>query len=282
LALDQQSVKVYGELLDLVKIRRHAGKDTDLDVADTSAKLDAANAQVETARAAYGESRRALEVLIGRYPAAEIEAAVALPALPPPARAGAPASLLERRPDLMAAEQQVLAAFRRQESARLALLPSFSVSLVGGRLGDQLLSTLQLNPWLASAAIGMSIPIYEGGALEAKVEIATAQQARAVAAYGAAALAAFREAESALANEQFIAKRLPYDEAALANSTKAVQIATVQYRAGRQDLLWVSNLQTSQIAAEAIVIKVRNLQRTNRINLHLALGGSFDAEPAAR
>ena len=281
LALAEQAVKVYAELLALVKIRRAAGKDSDLDVADTSAKLDAANAQVEVAQAAYGEARRALEVLLGRYPAAEIEAATAFPALPPPAATGVPASLLERRPDLAAAEQQVLAAFRRQEAAKLALLPDVSISLVGGRLGDQLLSVLQLNPWLASAAIGVSIPIYEGGALRAKVEIATAEQARAVAAYGAAALAAFREVENTLANERLLARRLPFDAGALANATDAVRIATLQYRAGKQDLLWVSNLQTSQILAQSVLIRVRGQQRANRIRLHLALGGSFDATPAA-
>jgi multidrug efflux system outer membrane protein len=127
----------------------------------------------------------------------------------------------------------------------------------------------------------VSIPIYEGGALRARVKIATAQQAQAVAAYGAAALLAFREVENALANERYLAKRLPFEEAALANSTDAVRIATTQYRAGRRDLLWVANLQTNQLAIEAQVIGVRGLQRTNRIQLHLALGGSYDATPAA-
>lgn len=281
LDLAEQAVKVFENLLELVQFRQKAGKTTDLDVVHTNAKLALTRAQVELARAAYDEARRALEVLLGRYPAAEIEAAAVFPALPPPPGAGAPASLLERRPDLAAAEQRVIAAFRQKESARLALLPGFSISLLGGRLGDQLLATLQLNPWLASAAIGMTIPIYEGGALKAKVEIATAQQAEAVAAYGAAVLAAFGEVENALANEQLIARRLPYEEAALADSTDAVRIATFQYQAGRRDFLWVSNLQAEQIAIQAGVIKTRSQQRTNRINLFLALGGSFDATPAA-
>ncbi|MFO1398108.1 MAG: TolC family protein [Burkholderiales bacterium] len=279
LALAERAVGVYAELLDLVKTRRAAGKDSDLDVVNVSAYLDSARAQVEVAREAYGEARRALEVLLGRYPAAEVEAAAAFPALPPSVAAGVPASLLERRPDLAAAEQQVLAAFRRQESAKLALLPDLSISLVGGRLGDQVLSTLRLNPWLVSAAIGVSIPIYEGGALQAKVEIATARQAQAVAAYGVSALVAFREVENALANERLLAKRLPFEEGALASRTEAVRIARIQYVAGRRDLLWVSNLQTGQIATQADVIRVRGLQRANRIQLHLALGGSFDAAP---
>jgi multidrug efflux system outer membrane protein len=176
----------------------------------------------------------------------------------------------------------VLAAFRQEEAARLALFPDFALSLVGGRLGDPVLSLLRLNPWLASAAIGMSIPIYEGGALRAKVEIATAEQAQAVAAYGAAVLAAFREVEDALANERLIAKRLPFEVAALASGTEAVRLAKIQYQSGSRDLLWVANLQADQIAIQTEVIKTRNLQRTNRINLYLALGGSFDATPATR
>src|SRR5262245_15747071 len=280
-ALGEQAVKVFRELLELVQVRRSAGKDTDLDVVDTRAKLETAQSELEAAREAYGEARRALEVLLGRYPAAELEVASAYPRLPPPVGAGVPASLLQRRPDIVAAERAVLAAFRQQEAAELALWPDFSLSVVGGRLGDQMLSVLRLNPWLASATIGVSIPIYEGGALRAKVEIATAQQAQAVARYGAVALTAFREAENALANEQLLAKRIPFETRALADRTVAVQIATVQYQAGRRDLLWVGQLQTAQLATEAALIKLRSVQGANRIRLHLALGGSFDTAPAA-
>jgi outer membrane protein, multidrug efflux system len=280
-ALGEQTVKVFGELLELVRIRRSAGKDSDLDVVDVRAKLETARSQLEATREAYGEVRRALEVLLGRYPAAELEVAPSYPHLPPPVGAGVPARLLERRPDIVAAERAVLAAFRQQEAATLALLPDFSISVIGGRFGDQILSVLRLNPWLASAGIGVSIPIYEGGALRARVKIATAQQAQAVAHYGAVALAAFREAENALANEQLLVKRIGFLQRALVDRTAAVQIATVQYQAGRRDLLWVAELQTAQLVNEAAVIKLRSVQGANRIRLHLALGGSFDATPAA-
>ena len=227
LALSERAVTIYSDLLALVQLRRNAGKDSDLDVVDVRAKLETAQSDVERAREAYGEARRALEVLLGRYPAAEIEVAAVYPALPPLAGTGVPSALLERRPDLLAAEREVLAAFRREEAAQLALLPDFSLSLAGGRLGDQVLSLLHLNPWLASAGIGVSIPIYEGGALQAKVEIATAQQAQAVARYGAVALTAFREVENSLANERLLALQLPLDQKSLEDRTEAVRIATV-------------------------------------------------------
>jgi NodT family efflux transporter outer membrane factor (OMF) lipoprotein len=277
LTLAEQSVTIYSQLLTLVQARRAAGKDSDLDVVDVRAKLETAQSEVAQALARFGEARRGLEVLLGRYPATEIEVAAGYPALPALVGAGIPSALLERRPDIVAAERSVLAAFRNEEATELALLPEFSFSLVGGRLGDQVLTLLRLNPWLASAGIGVSIPIYEGGALQAKVEIATAQQVQAVARFGAVALTAFREVETSLANERLLALQLPLDQKALDDRMEAVRIATIQYKAGRRDLLWVAQLQTAALAAEADLIKLNSAQRTNRVRLHQALGGSFDA-----
>ena len=279
LALSERAVKIYAELLTLVQLRRNLGKDSDLDVVDVRAKLESAQSDVERMRDLDGEARRALEVMLGRYPAAEIAMAAAYPALPALAGTGVPSSLLERRPDLIAAEREVLVAFRRHEAAELALLPGFSLSLTGGRLGDQVLSLLNLNPWLASAGIGVSIPIYEGGALRARVEIANAQQSQAVARYGAVALTAFREVENSLANERFIGLQLPLDQKALDDRTEAVRIATIQYKAGRRDLLWVAQLQAVQLAAESNLIRLRGAQQANRVRLVQVLGGSFDAAP---
>jgi NodT family efflux transporter outer membrane factor (OMF) lipoprotein len=280
LQLAERAVGIYGKLLDLAQIRHSGGKSSELDVVDARARQEVAQSGLEAARNTYGKSRRALEVLLGRYPAAEIEAAAAYPPLPPPVGAGVPASLLERRPDLVAAERLVLAAFRQQEAARLALLPAFSISLIGERQSDHLLRQLQLSPWLASAAIGTVIPIYEGGALRAQVKIATTEQAQAVANYGSIVLNAFREVEDVLANEQILVKRLGYAQRALEDRNKAVQLAIVQYRTGRRDLLWVEQLQAEQLAVEEHVIQLRNAQIANRIQLHLALGGGFDAAPS--
>jgi outer membrane protein, multidrug efflux system len=279
LALSERAVAIYADLLKLVNARRAAGKDSDLNVTVVTAKLETARGSVEAARQAYGRARRALETLLGRYPAAEIAVAPLFGTLPPPSPAGLPSSLLERRADIAAAERVVFAAFRQQEAAELALLPSFGLSLSGGRFSDIVTSLLRLNPWLASAALGMSIPIYEGGALKAQVAIATAQQVEAVARYGSVALNAFREVEDALASEGLLAAQLPLDEGALRSRTQSVQIATTQYVAGRTDLLWVAELQTAQLGAESDLIRLRAAQRANRIRLYQALGGG--AEPAS-
>ena len=281
-ALGDQAVDVYRQLTDLVQIRADYGKVSNLDLAFMRSKLETAQSDLESARAAQGEARRGLEVLLGRYPAAEIGTAAQFAPLPPPPQLDVPGSLLLRRPDLLASEQQVLAAFRRQEAAELALLPGFSLSLAGGRLGDQLLTLLDLNPWLAAAGIGMSVPIYEGGRLQAQVEITTAEQAAAVAGYGSAVLGAFREVENTVAADTIYAARLPYEQRALADRKETVRISRIQYTAGKIDLLWVGELQGAEITNEQNLIKIVTAQRANRIRLYLALGSSFDAAPAAQ
>ena len=279
-ALTEQSVVIYSNLLELVKIRRAAGKVSDLDVSEAGANLNAAENDLRSAQGLASQARRDLEVLLGRYPGAELKVAEHFAPLPPPVQPGLPSSLLERRPDIVAAEQQVLAAFRAQEVAKLALLPSFTLNLDGGKLSDNLLSLLRLNPWMVSAAVGMYVPIYTGGALRAQIKIATAQQQQAVAGYGSIALRAFREVENGLTNEQLLAQRLQFQQAEVRDRIESVRIATLQYKAGSTDLLSVLQLQSDQIASQANLIKLRNAQLANRIDLHLALGGSFESAPA--
>lgn len=280
LALAEQSVNIYQQLFDLVKVRRAAGKVADLDVAEASYQLNEAQNQLSIAQGLYSEARRNLEVLIGRYPAAELEVAEQFAPLPPPVAPGLPSSLLERRPDIVGAEHQVLAAFRTEQAAKLALLPDFSFNLEGGRLSDPLLSVFGLNPWLIHSAVGMLVPIYQGGALRAEIKIATAQQEQSIANFGGVALRSFEEVEVALTNEKLIAERLPHTEDAVNDHTEAVRVANLRYKAGRMDLLSVLQLQEGQIQSQAALIKLRNAQLANRINLHLALGGSFDASRA--
>jgi outer membrane protein TolC len=93
-------------------------------------------------------------------------------------------------------------------------------------------------------------------------------------------LNAFREVEVALTNEALLAAYLMFEQDALQDRAEAVRIATLKYKAGATDLLPVLQLQTDQIATQVELIKARNAQLANRINLHLALGGSFDTSPA--
>ena len=98
--------------------------------------------------------------------------------------------------------------------------------------------------------------------------------------YGAVVLTAFREVEASLANGRLLTLQLPLDQKALDDRTEAVRIATVQYKAGRRDLLWVAQLQTAALSTEADLIKLQSAQRVNRVRLHQVLGGSFETASA--
>ena len=91
---------------------------------------------------------------------------------------------------------------------------------------------------------------------------------------------AFREVEIALTNEALLVEYLKYEQDALHDRTEAVRIGTLKYKAGATDLLSVLQLQTDQIATQVELIKARDAQLVNRINLHLALGGGFNNSPA--
>jgi outer membrane protein TolC len=225
-------------------------------------------------------AQRNLELLLGRYPAAAVQINQDFSPLPPPVQAGLPSSLLERRPDVVAAERLVLAAFRNLEAAKLALLPTFALTFDGGRLSDALLSLVKLNPWFYHVALGMTVPLYTGGRLTAQVKIGTAQQQQAVAHYGGVVLNAFGEVETALTNENLYTQQFQHLENSFRDYSESVRIAIIRYKAGTYDMQEVLQLQTAQLSAESDVIKVRNARIANRINLHLALGGSFEAAPA--
>jgi len=274
-ALNQRAVAIYQELLDLVILRRQAGKVSDLDVAEARGNLEASQNRLLQTQSNDAQARRALELLLGRYPAAEIVAADSFVNLPPTPAVGIPSDLLSRRPDVAAQEQQVLAAFRSEEAARLAMLPSFSLNLTAGKLSDALLSLVQLNPWMAGGAVGMSVPIYRGGGLKAQVRVATAEQQAQVSAYGATLLRAFGEVERALTDEGYFVQRLALAREELVSRTEAVRIARIKYQAGGIDLLSVLQLQTQQLLTEASVIALQSAQLNTRIELYLALGGDF-------
>lgn len=282
LAVTEQAVKDYQELLRLAKVKQTAGQVAGLDVAEAGARLDLAQSELSSLRSLFIAAQRNLEVLLGRYPAAEIDISRDFSPLPPPVQAGLPSSLLDRRPDIVAAERLVLAAFRSLEADRLALLPSFALTFMGGRFSNELFSILRTNPWLYHAALGMNLPIYTGGRLTAQVKIGTAQQQQAVAHYGGVVLNAFDEVETALTNENLYGQQFEHLENSFREYSESVRIATIKYKAGTYDMQQVLQLQTSQLSVEADVIKVRSARIANRINLHLALGGSFEGAPAVQ
>jgi len=129
---------------------------------------------------------------------------------------------------------------------------------------------------------GMVAPLFHGGALEAQVDSANAQQKAAIASYGQAVLSAFEEVEAALTNGKLDNEREEYLRAVLDESIAAWGLAKTQYEVGQIDLLSVLQLQARVVGARISLVNIRNEQLINRVNLHLALGGSFEENPEKR
>jgi len=262
-------------LVSLSGDRLRVGAGNDLDVTQARINLQTFRDTALQIDLALAQSRRALEVLLGRYPAAEIELPVTLPTLPPTTPTGVPSELLERRPDIVAAERRFEAAFARVGEARAARLPRISLSAALSSLTS---STFVLqNSGDVSLGLGATLffPIFNGGQLEAQVELRTAEQKQAAAAYAQTALKAFNEVESALANEVSLLSREDVLRQGLTESTRALELEQVRYKVGSRDLRSVTQQQLEAYSASVSLLRVQTEQRVQRVQLHLALGGDF-------
>jgi outer membrane protein, multidrug efflux system len=268
---------VYEDLLRLVKIRNDIGVVGGQDVALAGADLDRARERERAFAESLQQLTRSLEVLLGRYPAAELALAPSLPPVPSPVPDGLPSELLERRPDLVAAERRVAAAFHSVQAAKAARLPRFTLTASGGHSSTELLRLIGAGAGFWRAGIEMLAPLFLGGALQAQVRVATADQETALALFGQAALRAFSEVESALGGEQLLADQERYLESVLAQDSEALRLGRLRYQGGATDLLHVLEIQTRVLSTQFALVDIRNERLANRIALHLALGGGFAA-----
>lgn len=262
------------------RLRVGAGSEDDVLVAQANAASyqDAAR-QVELAHA---QALRALELLLGRYPGATLASRSDLPAFPASApAAGIPVDILARRPDIIAAQDRVDAAFNRVGEAKAAFLPSLSVLLGAGRLESKTDGFVDEPRNTHSASAVVSAPLYTGGALSGSLHLRTAEQEQAVADYGRLALQAFNEAEDALNGEQILAARETLLQNAARDSRRVVDLQRESYRVGKTDLRSVTQSLLTANATEVTLLHVRRERLAQRVGLHMALGGSFDAAPAA-
>jgi outer membrane protein TolC len=218
---------------------------------------------------------RALELLAGRYPAAALAAAETLPALPAAVPTGIPSELLERRPDIVAAERRVAAAFDRVEEAQAARLPRLSLSAGIASIFSSLFVLQDRDNPSGSFGANIFAPLFTGGALEGQVEVRTAEQKRAVADYAAIGLKAFNEVESALANEAALSDRYAALARLVAENERALKYSEIQYRVGKTDQSAVFNAQLRLYGSRAQLVRMQAERLAQRVALHLALGGNF-------
>ncbi|MGI9321717.1 MAG: efflux transporter outer membrane subunit, partial [Thiogranum sp.] len=192
----RDTVRILEEMKRIVSVQYDNGQASAQDIALARSDLASSRERLTSIESSFRDAVRAVEVLIGRYPGATLELRETLPAAPPPPPAGLPSELLERRPDIVAAERRVAAAFNATNQARAARLPTISLTGNLSTASGALSSLLDSSNVGWSTGINLLAPIFDGGVLRENVTIATAEQERSLAQFGQAATNAFRELES--------------------------------------------------------------------------------------
>jgi multidrug efflux system outer membrane protein len=263
-------------LVGLSQDRARVGSGDQLEVSQAEASVYSyrdAQLQAEIARQ---NALRAIEILAGRYPGAKVEPGLTLPPLPGPVPAGLPSELLERRPDVRAAERRVAAAFYRTEQAKAARLPAISLTGSGSSISSDLFVMKERNNPVWSVGATLLAPIFLGGALQAQVDVRTAEQKAAVAEYGRVGSRAFGEVEGALSQAFNLESRADVLARAVRANESALGHARTRYQVGSGDLRGVQNQLLALHATRSTLAKVQGERLIQRVNLHLALGGGFE------
>lgn len=275
-ALLVQMVSAAERLVTLAEQRRRVGAGTDLDVTLARASLETLRDRQRQVELAIEQSRRALEMVLGRYPAAEVALASAFATLPPPAITGVPAELLERRPDVIAAERRVAAAFDRVGEAQAAKLPRISLSAAVSWLSSSIFVLQERDDPTGGFGATLLWSLFNAGQLQAQVELRTAEQKQAAAQWAQTAQRAFNEVEGALSNEAALAARARILERAAVEQARALALEETRYRVGNTDLRTVTQQQIALFDARMALLRVQSEQRVQRVALHLALGGGVE------
>ena len=275
--LAERSLTAYRSTAQIADDRYTRGLLNSVDVYLTRTSSENAAALVALRENQLQQTSRRLEVLLGRYPSGALRGADTLAPPPPAVPAGLPVDLVLRRPDLLAAERRMVAASARTGEARRNLLPRISLTGSAGTTSNEVGDLLDGDFSVWSIAGSLLQPIFQGGRLRAQVAANVAGEDAALARFAQSALDAFSEVETALAAESLLATRESHLAAALENASGAWRIAEDRYRQGVGDLLSVLESQRRALNAESELIAVRAARLQARVDLHLALGGGFDA-----
>ncbi len=275
LDLAERTTATYESSAEVVRDRFDAGLSGALDLRLAEANVATSAASAVSARRNYRVTSRQIELLLGRFPAAELDSVGEFPALPPVVPAGIPADVLARRPDLVAAEHRMAAAEALAKAARLDRWPSLSLTSAGGRTSDLFEDLLDGDFTIWSIAGSVAAPLFDGGRRRAAVDEAYSNMRAARAQFAGLALKAFFEVENSLDAESLLRERLALLSTAVDSARSATELSDEQYREGLVSIELVLESQRRQLAAESSYLAARRELFQSRVDLHVALGGNF-------
>jgi len=269
--------------LDLVRAQRRRGAATDFDLARAETEL--ASTEAESAGTANRRAllQDALSLLVGEPASAfAVPAGAPLPfAQVPEIPAGLPSDLLERRPDVAAAERALVAANARIGVAKAAFFPALSLTGGAGYGTSDLSHLFQADSRVWSIGPSLYLPLFQGGRNRATLARSQAAYTEAVAVYRQRVLTAFREVQDALTSARLLAEQSSAQDRALAAAQRAGVLAQKRYRAGFVSFFEVIDAQRTVLAAERASTQVAAQRLTNSVALIKSLGGGWAPSAAS-
>lgn len=275
----RDTVRLREQTLDLVQLRYQEGDISELDVARSRSELSTARSDEMTVERLRVASEHSLAVLLGKAPSAfSMQPSPLTPVtieVPP----GLPSSLLERRPDVAAAEYAMQAANARIGVAKSAYFPSL---LLTGTAGFESATIGDLFNWSTRvfllgplAGTALAIPIFDGGRRKGNLANARAVYAEDVATYRQQVLVAFREVEDSLADLRILKAQTQTQSEAVRSSTRAAQLSQTQYAEGAVNYLDVIDSQRTVLQSQLAQVQLSGTQVVSTVHLIRALGGGW-------
>lgn len=281
LKIAEDTVASGGKTLDLTQARFEGGVASQLDVAQARTIVEQARFDVARLITQVAQDRNALELVVGApvrddlLPAEIGAPVVVLSRLP----AGLASAVLLRRPDVLAAEDQLKGANANIGAARAAFFPSITLTGSGGLISTALSSLFTAGAATWTFAPALSQPIFDAGLNRANLVLATAQRNLAIDTYEKAVQTAFREVADALAQRGTIDAQLSAQRALVDAADVSLRLANARYERGADTFLNALIAQRSYYAAQQTLVTTQQTEAVNLVTVYTALGGGLDAAP---
>jgi len=285
LRLFRDTVDLRAQTLKLVDRRFTEGDISELDLARSRTELASAQSELLAIERRRAASEHALATLLGRAPSDFTLAALPLDRVRVSVPPGLPSSLLERRPDIAAAERAMAAANARIGAANAAFFPRLELTgaagFESGKLGD--LFNWSSRSFLLGPVAGtiLSLPIFDGGRRQAGLDRARAVYEEDVANYRQTVLVAFREVEDGLSNLRILSNQTVAQDEAVKASERAARLSQIQYREGAVNYLDVIDADRSVLAQRRVGVNLDGERARSTVALIRAMGGGWDISQAA-
>jgi NodT family efflux transporter outer membrane factor (OMF) lipoprotein len=275
----QDTVTAYQRSLQLTQNQYAVGVVSKADVIQAQTQLKSAQAQMIDFGVSRAQTEHAIALLIGQpastFSIAPVTLVAAVPAIP----TGIPSALLERRPDISAAERRAAAANAQIGVAKAAYFPALTLSASGGFQSDSFANWLTVPSRVWSLGPTLAQTLFDGGARKAQTDQAIAAYDASVAAYKQTVLTGFQEVEDNLAALRVLEDEAKVQDETVQSARQSVTLMLNQYKAGLVSYTSVATVQATLLSAENSALSILNRRMAASVKLIVALGGGWNQPP---